>query len=251
MYNLLTTSGSAIVNIVALVFVFGFALYGLIRGFAKTFISMFGTILSLLFAILLCSTVTSFLESKFSFVTTMSNALSGVVTNIIGEDLMKVPLALATENTMQYAGVNGLIIRLVLSIKDAGTYPPDTTVGDVACPTFAYYVVLIICAIALFIIFKLIFFVIGRIIRKLYNIKIVAALDKTLGFLLGLISGVIYFETIVMILGAIPIDAVHDLYILIENSSVAHFICSINPYDSILNVISFDNISKFVYSLLQ
>ncbi|MBQ8426697.1 MAG: CvpA family protein [Clostridia bacterium] len=250
MLNLLTSNGSAVINVVALVFVLGFALYGLIRGFAKTFISMFGTILGILLAILLCSSVASFLESKFSFVTSMASSLSGVVGNIFGGEAMDIPIAYATEETMQLAGVNGLLIKLVLSIKSNGTYSSDTTLGQVICPTFAYYIALIISAVALFIIFKLIFIVIGNIIKKSYNIRIVEKIDRTLGLVLGLISGVIYFETIVMLIGAIPIDAVQDLYVLIENSTIAHAICAINPYDSIFSLISFNNISSFVSSLL-
>lgn len=250
MLNLLASNGSAVINVIALVFVLGFALYGLIRGFAKTFISMFGTIFSILFAILLCSSVATFLESKFSFVSTLSNSLTGVIGNIFGKEAMDIPLSYATEETMRTAGVNGLLIKLVLSIKANGTYPPETTLGQVICPTFAYYIVLIISVLALFIVFKIIFIVIGNIIRKAYNIKIVERLDRTFGFVLGFISGVIYFETIVMIIGAIPIGALQELYVLIENSSVAHAICVINPYDSIFSLISFGNISNFISSIL-
>lgn len=250
MLNLLASNGSAIVNVAALVFVLGFALYGLIRGFAKTFISMFGTLLAILFAILLCSTVANFLESKFSFVSSLANSLTGTVSNIFGDKAMEIPLKYATKETMQSAGVNGLLINLVLSIKANGTYPPNTTLGQALCPTFAYYIILIISAIGLFIVFKLIFIVIGNIIRKSYEIKIVEKIDRTLGFILGLISGIIYFETIVMLIGAIPLNATQNLYVLIESSTIAHAICAINPYDSIFSLISINNISNFVTSIL-
>ena len=73
---LLTTNLSATVDIVALIFVGVFALWGLIRGFTKTFFSAFGTMLSLLFAVLLCSTVANFLQEKFALVTTISESVS-------------------------------------------------------------------------------------------------------------------------------------------------------------------------------
>lgn len=251
MYNLLATGGSAVINIIALMFVVGFALYGLIRGFAKTFVSMFGTILSILFAILLCSSAASFLESSFSIVEKMSNSLSGVLTNIFGDEIMNTTLEQAAENTMKDAGLSSLVINLVLSFKNDGSIPTNTTLNQIICPTFAYYVVLIISAIGLFIVFELIFIVIGNIVRKMYNVSLVAKVDRSLGLVLGLISGIIYFETIVMIIGAFPIGFMQNLYALIQNSAIARFICLINPYDSILNLISFKDIIKIVTSIIN
>lgn len=251
MYNLLASSGSAVINIIALIFVVGFALYGLIRGFAGTFLSMFGTILSILFSILLAPTVTSFLESQHSFVTTMSGKLSGILTNIFGDEVMNLTLESASKESIKNLGLSTLIINLVLSFKKDGTIPINTTLNQIICPTFAYYVVLIISAIGLFIIFKLIFIVIANIIRKSYNIQIIEKTDKVLGFILGLISGVIYFETVVMIIGAIPLGFMQNLHTLIYSSSLANFICLINPYDSILNLISFKDIINFVSVLIN
>ncbi len=250
MLNLLATNGSAVINVIALLFVIGFALYGLIRGFAGTFISMFGTILSILFAILLCPVVTSFLESNHSFVTTMSKSLSKILTNIFGKEVMGTTIEAASKESMKNLGLNSLIINLVLALKKNATLPTNTTLSQIICPTFAYYVVLIISAIGLFIVFKLIFIVLAKITRKFYNINLIEKPDRTLGFFLGLISGVIYFETIVMLIGAIPLGFTQDLYALIYNSSVANFICLINPYDSILSLLSFGDITNFISKLI-
>ena len=246
MLNLLASGGSATINIIALVFVLGFALYGLIRGFIKTFVSMFGTIFSILFAILLCSTVTAFLQEKYTFVTTMAGKLETVTNVIFGKELMNTTLETATQEVMKSAGLSSMVIGLALSFKGNSSIPTDITLNQVVCPTFAYYVVLIISAIGLFIVFKLIFIVIGNIVSRLHNIKLLEKTDRMLGFFLGLIAGIIYFETIVMVIGAIPLGFMQNLYALIQNSSLAHFICVINPYDSILNLISFNDLFKFV-----
>ena len=251
MLNLLATNGgSAIINVIALVFVLGFALYGLMRGFAKTFITMFGTIMAILFALLLCSTVAGFLQSKFSLVSTIADSMYDTVEKLFGKEAMELPLSLATEETLKEAGVNSLLARLVLSIKQNGAYPPNTTLGQVVCPTFAYYIVLIISAVGLFVVFELIFIVIGNIVKKSYDLNLVEKIDRTLGFVLGLITGIIYFETIVMVIGAIPLGATQNLYVLIDNSTLAHAICTINPYDSIFSLVSFRNVFNFVSALL-
>ena len=54
-----------IIDIVTVALLLIFAIVGTVRGFAKTFISSFGTILSLIFAVLLCSLVATFLEQSF------------------------------------------------------------------------------------------------------------------------------------------------------------------------------------------
>ncbi len=251
MNNLLASSGSAVISVIVLVVILFFALYGFIRGFARTFVSIFGTILSLLFAVLLCSSVTEFLESHYSFVSFMSDKLSGILQSIFGEEIMNMPLSSAAEQTLKDAGLSSIIIKLILSFKTDSAIPVDTALKELICPTFAYYVVLIISVIALFIIFKLIFFCISKIVKELHNIKLVAKIDKSLGLILGLISGIIYFEMFVMIIGAIPIGFLQDFYALILSSPIASFICMINPYDSILNLISFNNISKFVSEIIK
>ena len=250
MFNLLTSNGSAIVDIVALCFVLGFALYGMIKGFTKTFIAMFGVIFSIFFAIILCTFVASFLESKYSFITTLSNSLSGTVGRIFGKEAMEMPLILASEQNILGTGGSILLAKIALSIKADNEYPIDTTLGQVVCPTLAYYITLIIAFICLFVIFMMIFYIIGKIVRKRYKIKLVEKVDRSLGFLLGLVGGIIYFETLVMLIGAIPLGATQNLYLLINNSTIAHAICVINPYDSILNLISFNRISNFVYSII-
>lgn len=250
MLNILTTGGSAIVNVIALVFVLGFALYGLMRGFAKTFITMFSTILSILFAILLCSAVAGFLESKYSLVSSLSGSLTGVVGKMFGQKAMELPLSLATEETMKTAGVNRILSGFILSVKENGAYQSNTTLGQAVCPTLAYYIILIISAIALFIVFELIFIVIGKIIAKSYKIKLVKRTDKASGFVLGLVAGIIYFETIVMVIGAIPLGATQNLFVLIENSAIARVICAINPYDSIFSLVSFRSVFNFVSSII-
>lgn len=243
---LLASSGSATANIVALVFVLGFTLYGFIRGFAKTFVSMFGTILSLLFAILLCGSVANFLQNKFSLVSNIAGKLGNVLTNIFGDTVMNTTLGNASEANLQDAGLSLIVINLIMTFKGDNTLPTDTTLNNIICPTFAYYIVLIISIVGLFIVFKLIFIVIGNIVKNMHDVSIVAKVDKSLGLALGLVSGIIYLEMIIMVIGAIPIGGIQNLYATIINSPIPKFFCAINPYDSILKLISFKDIAKFV-----
>ena len=76
---LLTTTGGAIVDIVALILFVGFAINGAKKGFIKSLISTFGSIISLFVAILLCSSVANFLENQFGFATQIGSWLNALV----------------------------------------------------------------------------------------------------------------------------------------------------------------------------
>ena len=219
---LLTTNLSATVDIVALIFVGVFALWGLIRGFTKTFFSAFGTMLSLLFAVLLCSTVANFLQEKFALVTTISESVSVALSDAFGAELMNATLRDVSAGYLENAGLNGLLVELILSMQTE--LPLDTTLNMIICPTVSYYIVLIISVIALFIIFKIIFFLIGEIVKKLYKNRTIATFDKFFGFALGLLHGIISLELIIMAISVMPVPILQDVYSAIQTSTFANFI---------------------------
>ena len=243
-------TSSAIIDIIALIFLAGFALWGYIRGFAKTFVSIFGTIISLLFAVLLAGSVASFLESEFGFATSISNGIEGVVNSIFGEQLMSTTLEDATSEMFAESGLGGLILTLVLAFKDDLTIPTDVTISELVCPTISYYVVMLISIVVLFILFKILMFLIGEVVQKMHSISIVKHVDKILGLFLGFISGITHAQLIFLLISIIPIDFVQELYLLIQQSTVATFIESINIYSKIMNSISIEDVVTFVKSMI-
>ncbi len=245
---LLTTNLSATVDIVALIFVGVFALWGLIRGFTKTFFSAFGTMLSLLFAVLLCSTVANFLQEKFALVTTISESVSVSLSDAFGAELMNATLRDVSAGYLENAGLNGLLVELVLSMQTE--LPLDTTLNMIICPTVSYYIVLIISVIALFIIFKIIFFLIGEIVKKLYKNRTIATFDKFFGFALGLLHGIISLELLIMAISVIPIPILQDVYSAIQVSTFANFIEDINLFNLIINAVIKSDVFNFVKGLI-
>ncbi len=243
-------TSSAIIDIIALIFLAGFALWGFIRGFAKTFVSIFGTIISLLFAVLLAGSVASFLESEFGFATSIADGIEGVASGIFGEQLMNTTLDNATSEMFADSGFGGLILTLVLAFKNDLTIPTDVTISELVCPTISYYVVMLISIVVLFILFKILMFLIGEVIQKMHSFSTVRHTDKILGFILGLISGITHAQLIFLAISIIPIDFIQELYLLIQQSSVATFIESINIYSKIINYISIEDVVTFVKSMI-
>ena len=255
MNNLLAVNLPAIVDAVAIFFVATFTIIGYAKGFVKQFVSAFGTILSLLLAVLLCTSVATFLQSQFGFVETVSKSIGGTLSNILGADVSHLTLGeLVNEQGREILVQKGvapwLIDIVMLFVNDTSALPMDTTIYQILCPTFAYYVVIIIAVVSLFIVFKLMFFILGKYVHKLHSIKMIAVLDNTLGCLLGLFCGIVYLELIIMLLSIIPIQAVQDVYSAVHASVVANFIEKINLYSIVLKALSTANVVGFVKSLL-
>lgn len=245
-----TTTISAVMDGVALLLLIIFAVKGAKKGFVKTFFGVFGTIISLILAALLCAAVAKVLESKFGLVTTISGWVSGKLDGIFGAEAMSIPLSEATEEHLSAAGVSGFLIKIILSI-DTSTIEGDPVLREVLSSVFGFYITAGICAIGLFIIFKLILFIIGSIFQRLHDMPVIGSVDKLLGFALGIIQGAIVIEIIVSLIGIIPIDAVQNLSVEIPNTILTSFLNDINIYHIIIRAISNVNWDEIIGAVVD
>jgi len=243
------TLTGAIIDAIALIIIIIYAVFGAKRGFVKTFFMVFGSLLSLIFAALLCTYVAQFTETKFGFISTISDGVSGTLTKIFGEDIMSLPLSEATDGNLAEAGVSGFIIKTILSLRDNSSVPPDTMLKDVISPVFGFYITAVICAIALYIIFRVIFFLVGEIFKKMHVIKVVGALDGGLGLVMGIIQGVIVIELIISVMGVIPLSFIQSLNAEISNTVLTAFLNNINVYNLILRALSKVNVEQIIADL--
>ena len=251
MNYLLLNNYGAIVDIGAIAFVAIFALIGYIKGFTKTFFAVFGTIIAILLAILLAPTLAELLQNSFSLVNTVSDSISDILVNIFGEQLMSMKLSEASAETLGQAGLAGFIVNIVLQIKGEGSLPLDTSLSQIICPTFAYYAVLIISAVALYIVFKIVFIIIRKIVKLAYACAVVKYIDKTLGLVIGLINGIFNLELVILALSIIPVAFCQDIYAGVQVSVFAKFIEDINLYGLLLNAISSQNVIGAVKNIIN
>lgn len=246
MLNILLSNFGATVDIVALVFVFVYATFGAIKGFTKTFFSMFGTFIGLIIAAALAPYMAKFLESKFGWITAITNSLPGVLDNFFSKELLNMPISSATEQTLAEMGLAGFLIKAVLSAKTNTKTPPNATVMQVVYPTFAYYIVVIISLVVLFIILRVIFHVIGEIVKKHYENKKIAKFDRILGFFAGVIHGILVLEMIILIASIMPLGFAQKIYSGVQASTFASFLEKINLF----RIISSINIIDVVLTLI-
>lgn len=228
---------SIIIDAVVVSLLIIFALSGLIKGFAKTFISIFGTILSLLFAILLAKTVANFLEKSFSLATKISFKLSDFVEKVFGAEISGMTFGETSEQALSNSGLAGWIINSILSLKADGSVVETATLGEIISKMFSYYITVIIAVLILFILFKIIFFIVGDLIVKARKINVVNVADRSLGFFLGLIKGIISVNFILMILIALPFGFCQSIAVELPNTAVASLVNKIDIFGILLNII--------------
>ena len=92
--------------------------------------------------------------------------------------------------------------------------------------------------VLLFIIFKIIFFLIGNLLKRLHSIKLVKMTDGLLGLALGLLSAFMIIEIIIMIIGIIPLGFFKEIHVCATGSGFTGFIHKINIFSLILNSIA-------------
>lgn len=246
MFFNLMASASAIVNVVALVLLLFFALHGMINGFVKTLISLFGTVISFLIAILLCPNVITFLQTRFMILDKLAGSLSGFLEKTFGSELMGMTIEQAETSNAILSGFGGLIIKTILKIKGTDGITETMLVSEVLPRTFAYYLLLVLAVLVLFILFKLIFAVLVKFIEKAHSISMVSGIDKTLGFFLGIISGVINLEFIILVIGLLPFNFCQTLYQTIISSEVGGFLANINLISLIMQGTSIPKLNQII-----
>ncbi len=218
------------------------------KGFVKTFFGVFGGFFSLLFAVLLCGSVAKTLETHFGLITNLSARLNGTLSGIFGNELMNTPLSEAStigSNTASW------LLKIINNLGVASELADETTIGSVICPVFAYYIIAILGAIILFIVFKLLFFVLGEIVHKLHAFAPIKTADTVLGLLMGLLQGVIVVQSVLMILKIIPVAFCQSAVLEIENTVVLRLLNNGNVFEMIINALLKSNLTDTIIGLIK
>ena len=240
-----------IIDSVAVIFVLIFIIVGLCQGFVKMFFSTFGTILGLILALILCPFVAQFMENEFSLVTNIANGLGGTLTGVFGHAVMNTTIEEAIASNFSSVQMGGLVASIVMDVATGSDIPVDVTLSQIICPTFAYYVVIALAVLVLFIILKILFFLIGELVKKLHVITAVAVVDRILGVVMGLLSGLYYLELVMFIIGIIPIGFIQEISYGITQTYFASFVHNIGIFNLILTVIAETHIVDFVAGLVR
>ncbi len=248
--NLLSSFGGNITDVVIILILVIFCIGGFKKGFANSFFSTFGTFFAVAIAFLLCSSVATSLESKFGVITSISNWVSGLLTKIFGEEVMLSTLRDVTESSLSETNLTAWLIKIIIDVKSGGDVPLDVTVSNVVSPVFGYYITCIISVVALFIVIKIVFYLIGEFVKSLHEIAVIGFFDKALGLIFGAAKGLVAVQLIIVIIKVIPLELFQTVTLYIEDSLLAGLVNQINLFSYLLDFFTQVDLAQTIKSFI-
>ncbi len=235
-------STAVIIDLITVGIILIFSIVGLVQGFAKSFISIFGTLLSFVFSILLCVTVVSFLEERFGVVYNLTNKIKEYISLKISAEILDLPISQVDTEIMKSANVPNYISWIIILLKANSLVPSNVSIASVLCPTISYYVWVAISFVILFVLFKLVFYIIGKIIYMFKkDFKKFNKADRALGVFAGMFRGGAVVCIIIIVLSVLPIAFAQNIYSEIVNAPVTNFVKNINVFDMLLSIVTKPN----------
>lgn len=233
-------NGAAIADIAVILIFLLFGIVGIAKGFTRKLFKSYGRILAFLLTAIFCGKFAIWLDDRFAVVDAMSGVFAGWIPKLFGESA-----AMPLEQFLAGGAdeVSPLISGIVRSVCEGINIDPTASVIDICAPVFAFYAIQAISFIGLYIILRLLFLLIGLILSKIVHaFKLVTALDKTLGLLLGLLEALVFIYIALFVLSILPFSFMEEVNRAINGSQLAKFFTEHNliaVLGSIVNEIDF------------
>ena len=198
------------IAIVLLVVVFG--IIGLKKGLLKSVISLFSWVVCILVAIFTAKYVAGWLNNIYDFSGFIGNKISG---GLVGTHEFFSSQISSFESKEQIlaslpANLNGALKTLITVVfKNTSVDMESTlTVGNIVGASLGHICMLVITGILIFIILKLVVFILNKIFDKVAKTKVLGGLNKILGFVFGFAKGlliVVVINIVMVALSMVPV----------------------------------------------
>ncbi len=215
----------SVLDIIVVAILVIFAVFGLIKGFLNTLLSLFGNLASLAVAIVIVKPCTKFLDNIFHIISWLGNLIiKGVQNANVLPDLTSSTMT-SEEVISHLNGTNNLIGKLTSFFVDKdvvyGFEATDLTatltlnMGKFAGMVFTVIVMFILLRIAVLILTK----VFNAITKK----NALGGIDRILGLVFGVVKGALYVAGILSIVYALS-PLLPNLDGLIQSSNFTNFL---------------------------
>lgn len=213
MTNLLASFQSAyIADVCAVLILLVCAFVGAKKGFVKCFFGFIATLVALVLAITLASTLVNLLPSLFGAEGTLAEKLETTFLKWKGfdTDVSAEGIAVALENVSLPGFMKDSIIK---SVGEANDLAPGTTLAALAAPVAAQFLGLVISGIVIFIVAKLLFCIIEKILTKIVRSwSLMSAVNSLLGFAVGFLKAAVIICGILALLSISPIEGITPFF---------------------------------------
>lgn len=209
----------AVPDIVLTVAVLFFLVIGFARGFTRSLITFFGTLVSLILAIVLCSAFSRFLSDKFHLLEKFSDLFRGWLPKLgsaFTEDIGGQDLA----SSLGKVSLPAFLVKAVLSLSVAEDVPAETTLTDLLSPVLGNYLLLVLSFLVLFILFRLFFLLLSAFLKNIKKIPVLGAIDSILGMVLGFLQSLVFAFSVFAVISFLPAGWMEKPRTAIENSTL-------------------------------
>lgn len=200
------------IDIVFIVLIVLFALWGLKQGFLASLISLVGITLSIVIAVWLAPTFASFVDNLFggSISKMFTNMMNGVVSNF-GDLDYALTEATKASTLIESFNVNGILKTLLTVMLGSQMIGAGQNVLDWFSVKLGGLVTTLCGAILLFLLIRLALALLAKLFDNITENRTINGLDRVLGFVFGAFKGLLYVAGIIAIINLLcVIPSIND-----------------------------------------
>ncbi len=187
------------------------ALIGLRKGFFKSVLALFSTLVVLIISIFCAGPFANLINKIYDFTGLIADKICDGMSSMGAFYVEEIPAGISGKQIVQSipSGTNGFLKKLmayVLNPLSAGDIE-GATVAEIVSGAFASIIMLIISAILLFIIIKIILSIVARLFENITRNRVFGATNKLLGFAFGAVKGlmiILVFTIVLTLLTVVP-----------------------------------------------
>lgn len=238
------------IAIVAIVVIFG--LVGLFKGFMNSLLKLISSIGALAVAVFGARPVVGFVDGLFGFSKFLGNTCVNAICCGIDENLLNQTLTeTSKQDFLNAINQDGLSIpeRFIQSVLNNADMSSTMSIRDVLASSTGTIFACIIAGIVLFILVKLIVFIVGKIFDTGQGNNAISGVDKVLGFVFGVAKGAVSVVVIYTVLSVVClISPLSNQVTEVENNTTI-FKATYEPYSEIVQNFVQDKMATFVEDL--
>ena len=189
-----------IIDLILIAFILLIGIVGLVKGFFKSFLSLFGFVGAIIVSVLLREQIADILENLFGIETMLNN----FTVEKIGEINSELVNYKTADASSLITMVNGLEINVILKgifIKtiSGATIIDPVSVADIVASPIAHYITVAIGVVIATILIKIVVLILNATVGKLAKGKVFGGFNRLFGFIFGIAKGGVYVVALMCI----------------------------------------------------
>ena len=200
------------IDIVFIVLIVLFALWGLKQGFLASLVSLVGIALSIVLAVWLAPPFSSFIDNLFdgSISSMFADLMNGVVSGF-GELNYEVQTATTASTLIDAFDVNGILKSLLDIMLGSEVLAEGTNVLAWFSLKLGGLLTTLCGAVLLFLLIRIVLALLSKLFDKITENRAINGLDRVLGFFFGAVKGLIFVAVVIAILNILcVVPAIND-----------------------------------------